>query len=124
MKLAAVLIAVAGVGALGCSGAPEMKSAPVSVTGKATKAGQPVGNLVVAFQPLDSGHQRSLTVKPDGTFVGELITGNYAYYVEKPAKPTAADANALKTIDAKYFEADLHRSVAVESGKEIVLAFD
>jgi hypothetical protein len=124
MRTIAILVALVGLATLGCSGGPELKSAPVSITGKATKAGQPVGNVTVAFQPLDSGHQRSFTMKPDGTFAGELIAGNYAYFVEKPAKPTPADANALKAIDPKYFEADLNRSVAVEAGKDLALAFD
>jgi hypothetical protein len=124
MRLTAILVAVVGLGTLGCSGGAELKSAAVSVTGKATKAGQPVGNLTVAFQPLDAGHQKSFPLNADGTFAGELISGNYAYYVEKPAKPTAADTNALKAIDPKYFEADLSRKVTVESGKELALAFD
>jgi hypothetical protein len=124
MKLATFLLAALGLAAAGCSGGTELKSTPVSVTGKATKAGQPIGNVTVAFQPLDNGHQRSFPLGADGAFNGELIAGNYAYYVEKPAKPTPADANALKAIDPKYFEADLSRSVAVESGKELVLAFD
>ena len=109
---------------LGCSGGatPPLRSEPVSVSGKLSKAGQPVGNVVVSFHPLDDGHGRSLAVNPDGTFLGELIAGNYAYYVGPSTAPNSAVA--LKKIDPKYYEPALDRSIAVEAGTELVLALD
>lgn len=109
-------------GALGCSQAPALRQPPVNVTGKLTRAGQPVGNVVVSFHPLDEGHLRSLPVNPDGTFSGELIAGAYAYYVGPAATPTSQAA--LAQIDAKYYEPDLNRRVAVEPGQELLIALD
>jgi hypothetical protein len=86
------------------------------------QGGKPVGNVVVWFHPLDNGHLQNLSVNIDGTFHGELIGGNYSYYVAKSPAPNSA--LALKTIDPKYFEPDLGRSVNVEFGKELLLALD
>jgi hypothetical protein len=122
MKWNAVLLATVICAALGCSQAPALRQAPVSVSGKVSKGGQPIGNVVVSFHPLDQGHLRSLPVNPDGTFAGELIAGNYAYYVGPSSAPTSQAA--LAQIDAKYCEPDLGRSVAVEPGKELLIALD
>ncbi len=122
VRLNASVLAVLAAGAIGCSDPPVLKDAPVSVSGKLLQGGKPVGNVVVAFHPLDHGHLRSLTVGADGTFQGELIGGNYSYYVEN--SPTPSSAAALKKIDRKYYEPDLGRNVSVEFGKELVLALD
>ena len=113
----AILVLMAG-----CSQSPALRQAPVSVSGRVSKGGQPVGNVVVSFHPLDQGHLRSLPVNSDGTFAGELIAGNYAYYVGPSSAPTSQAT--LARIDAKYYEPDLGRSVAVEPGKELVIALD
>lgn len=121
IKMTALFFGIA-VCATGCSNAPAVKDAPVSVTGKVTQGGKPIGNVVVSFHPLDNGHLRSLDVKPDGTFLGEMIAGNYSYYVGK--SPAPSSAAALKRIDPKYYEPDLGRSLTIEPGKQIILAFD
>jgi hypothetical protein len=118
----ASVFAVLAAGAIGCSEAPVLKDTPVSVSGKVLQGGKPVGNVVVAFHPLDHGHLRSLPVAADGSFQGELIGGSYSYYVEK--SPAATSATALKKIDPKYYEPDMGRSVNVEFGKELILALD
>ena len=58
----------------------------------------------------------------DGTFNGELVSGEYAYYVAKPAVPGAAQAP--RKLSPKYFEADLSRTVTVEPGKQLAIALD
>jgi hypothetical protein len=121
IRTTALFFAIA-VCASGCSNSPSVKDAPVSVTGKVTQGGKPVGNLVVSFHPLDNGHLRSLAVKQDGTFLGEMIAGDYTYYVGSSQAP--ASAAVLKRIDPKYYEPDLGRSLSIESGKPIVLALD
>ncbi len=118
LTLAASVVA----GAIGCSHATTMKDSPVSVSGKASQGGKPVSNVVVWFHPLDKGHLKSFPVNSDGTFAGELIGGNYSYYVDKSPAPNAAAA--LAKIDPKYYAPDLARTVNVEFGKEIVLALD
>ena len=122
VRLNASVLAVLAAGVIGCSDAPILKDTPVSVSGKVLQGGKPVGNLVVSFHPLDHGHLRSLPVATDGSFQGELVGGNYSYYVEKSPAPNSAAT--LKKIDPKYYEPDMGRSVNVEFGKELVLALD
>lgn len=122
VRMNVALIVAIAVGATGCSNAPALKEAPVSVSGRVSQGGKPVGNVVVSFHPLDHGHVRSLAVNPDGTFLGEMIAGNYSYYVGRSPAPNSAAA--LKRIDPKYYEPDLGRSLSIEPGKQIVLAFD
>lgn len=112
-----LLIAVAG-----CGSEVALKSAPVSVSGKVSQSGQPLGGIMMTFHPLGDGHVRELLVQKDGTFQGELVSGEYAYYVVKPATPTAAPV--LKKLAPKYFEADLARTVVVEPGQQLAIALD
>ena len=117
MRLLVVLIAIAGLA--GCGSDARLKNTPVSITGKVSQAGQPVGGMVMIFQPLGDGHVRELPIQKDGTFSGELISGKYAYYVAKPTAP--ATAQALRNLPPKYFEADLSRTVAVEPDNQIAI---
>jgi hypothetical protein len=122
VRMYLALLAIIAAGAIGCSGGATLKDEPVGVSGKLSQAGKPVGDVVVWFHPLDKGHVRSLPVNSDGTFAGELILGNYSYYVGSSPAPTSAAA--LKKIDPKYYEPALERSINVEDGKEIILALD
>ena len=122
MRLIAIVIVALAMGTIGCSPGPSLKGAPTNVSGKVSRAGQPVGDVLVSFHPLDHGHLSSFPVKPDGTFQGELISGNYAYYVGKSTAPKSEAT--LKKIDPKFYEADLGRSVAVQAGQELVIALD
>jgi hypothetical protein len=122
ISLKATVLAAIAAGAIGCSDAAALKDAPVSVSGKVLQGGQPVGNVVVWFHPLDNGHLQNLPVSTDGTFLGELVSGNYAYYVGK--SPAPSSEAVLKKIDPKFYEPDLERSISVDFGKEIILALD
>lgn len=122
MKLHALGLAAISCAVIGCTQPTTLKEGPVSVSGKLSKAGQPLGDVMVSFQPLDHGHLASFSVKPDGTFQSELIPGNYAYYVAKSTGPKA-DA-AIKRVDPKFLEADLTRTVAVQSGQELAISLD
>ena len=116
------LTAIALLGVIGCgSPQPGLKSTPVSEVGKVSLAGQPVGNVAVSFQPLDNGHQKSLPVKPDGTFQGELISGKYAYSL---VQSTPESQQVLGKIPPQYLEPDLQRTVQVAPGQELVIALD
>jgi hypothetical protein len=107
---------------VGCSHAPTLKKAPVSVAGRVSRGGHPVGNVMVSFQPLDKGHVGNFAVKPDGKFTGELIVGDYAYFVGKSTAPNSEAA--LKKIDPKYFEPDLARRISIEDGQDVLIALD
>ena len=117
-----LLVLTAAVFGAGCSQTPSLKQAPVSVSGRVSTGGRPVGNLVVSFHPLDNGHVGSFTVKPDGTFIGELIAGHYSYYVGKLTSPNSEAV--LKKINPKYYEPDLGRSILVEDSQELLIALD
>ena len=122
VRFSATVLVVIAAGAIGCSKPTTLKQEPVSVSGKVSQSGKPVGNVVVWFHPLDNGHLESLPVNTDGTFAGELIGGKYSYYVGKSLAPNSTAA--LKKVDPKYYEPDLERSINVEFGKEIDLALD
>jgi hypothetical protein len=106
----------------GCGTQMKMNEAPVAVSGKVSQGGRPVGNVVVVFHPLGDGHFRELPVHNDGSFSGELVSGEYAYYV---AQPTVRGAvQPPRKLSPKYFEADMSRTVIVESGKQLAIALD
>jgi hypothetical protein len=121
MKFNVVLL-MGAIALAGCSRAPAPRPTSAPVTGKVTHAGQPVRDVVVTFQPLDVGHVGMFPLKPDGTFQGELIAGEYAYYVARGATPTSPAA--LAKLDPKFHEANLERKIAIAPGEEIILALD
>jgi hypothetical protein len=110
------------VGLLGCRAEVDLKSAPVSVAGKVSQGGQPIGGMVMVFQPLGDGHVREVPIQKDGTFNGEMISGKYAYYVARPAVP--AVAQAFRKLAPTFFEADLSRTVVVEPDAQLAIALD
>jgi hypothetical protein len=116
------LLFALALGALGCSSSVEQRQAKVSVTGKVSHGGQPVGNVLVAFHPLDNGFLGTFPVKPDGSFGGELVAGNYSYYVTKAEAPNAEVA--LKNIDPKFLEPNMERKVSVAHGQGLLIALD
>ncbi len=122
MNKYAVLVTAVLLNACGCSQAPALKQPPIVVSGKVSQGGQPVGNIVVSFHPLDQGHVGAFPVKPDGSFQGELIPGSYSYYVGKSAIPNAEAA--LRKVDPKYYEPNLERTIAVNPNEELILALD
>jgi hypothetical protein len=93
----------------------------VSVAGKLSQAGQPVGNVAVTFQPLDTGHMKSLPVKPDGTFQGELNTGTYAYSIVASSPESQQTLNKLAP---QYLEPNLERTITVEAGQELQIVLE
>jgi hypothetical protein len=122
MKLNVLALVVLLLAAIGCTQPTRLNDAPISVNGKVSQGGQPVGDVLVSFQPLERGHPGNFPVNPDGTFQGELIPGNYAYFVGKATTPKS-DAT-LKKIDPKFYEPNLERKVAVEDGQELIIALD
>ena len=122
MKLYALALTVASLIAIGCSQPTRLHEAPINVTGKVSQGGQAVGDVQVSFQPLQHGHPVSLPVSADGTFQGELIPGNYAYFVSKTATPKSEAV--IKKIDPKYLEASLTRAIDVQPGQELTIALD
>lgn len=120
MRLFMVLMLI--VGSVGCGSGVKLKNTPVSVSGKVSQSGQPFGGMMMVFQPLGDGHGREFPVQKDGSFNGELVSGEYAYYVAKPTVLGAAQT--LRKLSPKYFEADLSRTVTVEPGQQLAIALD
>jgi hypothetical protein len=107
---------------VGCSTSLPDKGAPVSVSGKVTQSGKPVGDIVVTFQPLGDGHLSGATVNEDGSFKADIVPGKYAYFVGKSTLKTSEQA--LKKIDSKYLEANMQRTVSVQAGQELAISLD
>src|SRR3954469_16610485 len=111
MRLFIVLILA--VGFSGCGSQVKLKGPPVSVSGKVSQSGQAIAGVMMVFQPLGEGHVREFPLRKDGSFNGEMISGKYAYYLAKPV--TFGATPVLKKLCPKYFEADISRTVTVES---------
>jgi hypothetical protein len=122
MKPHALALTIAAIALTGCSRPTQLNEAPIGVTGKISQGGQPVGDVLVTFQPLEKGHPASFPVAAAGTFQGELIPGNYAYYVGK--SPASKSDAAIKRIDPKFLEANLTRAVMIAPDQELVIALD
>jgi hypothetical protein len=110
------------VGLVGCGAEVKLKGASTSVSGKVSQGNLPVGGVVMIFQPLGDGHVREFPTRKDGTFSGELISGEYAYYIAKPTARSAAQPPIR--LSPQYFEADLSRTVTVEPDKQLAIALD
>jgi hypothetical protein len=117
-----LIVSTLVVGLLGCSTEVKLKGAPVSMSGKVSRGGQPLSGVVMIFHPLDDGHLREFPIHKNGTFKGELICGEYAYYVAK--RTVVGAAQAPIKLSPKYFEADLSRTVTVEPDKLLAIALD
>ena len=122
MKSYAIALTVAALTVIGCSQPTRLHEAPISVAGKLSQGGQAVGDVQVSFQPLQQGHPASFVVNADGTFQGELIPGDYAYFVGKSPSPKS-DAS-LKKIDPKFYEPHLERKTTIGDGQELLIALD
>jgi hypothetical protein len=120
MRWSILLLLTAGL--IGCGSEVPLKRTPASMSGKVSQAGQPFGGMVMVFQPLGDGHVREIPIAKDGTFRGEMVSGEYAYYVARPT--VAAVAQALRKIPTKYFEADMSRTVDVEPGTQLAITLD
>ncbi|MFY8199155.1 MAG: hypothetical protein ACOVLE_00685 [Pirellula staleyi] len=107
---------------VGCSTSAPQMGASTELKGNIKKAGKPIGDVLLTLQPMGDGHVVPLTVAVDGTFKGEVVPGKYAYYIGKSA--SKASEQAIKQVDAKYYEGNMSRTVMVESGKDLVITLD
>jgi hypothetical protein len=64
---------------------------------------------------------KSLPVKPDGTFQGELITGKYAYSIVASSPESQP---ALSKIAPRFLQASTDRTVQIEPGQELQIVLD
>lgn len=101
---------------VGCGPKIEPLPEAVTVSGKLTSAGAPVGDVVLTLQPVELGHPVPMQVGADGSYSGKIVPGKYVYFVSaKEANP-----NAIDKVDAKYREADMSRTVTVAAGQASV----
>lgn len=116
MKMRICVLAVGLLVTIGCGGNPPQLAGPVSVNGKITSGGKPVGGVVLNLQPLEEGYEKKIEVKPDGTFAVETHAGKYAYYFTPKS-----GSSKLPTQVASLKEANLERTVTVASGEELLV---
>lgn len=98
----------------GCAYKVEMLSEPVSVSGKLSKSGQPLANVILMLQPLEKGHPVPLKVGADGSFKGSIVPGKYAYFLMPLDEANAA---VLNGVDASLKEANMQRTISLEPGQ-------
>jgi hypothetical protein len=101
---------------IGCGATAPQLAGPVTVNGKVSSGGKPVGGVVLNLQPLEDGYEKKIEVEPDGTFTVETHAGKYAYYFT-PKSGTSK----LPTEVASLREANLERTVTVASGQELLV---
>lgn len=101
---------------IGCgSGNAPMMDQPVSVSGRVVDSdGKPIGNVSLTLQPLESGYQKSVDLKADGTFTVEAHPGKYAYYFGPKSGSKSPPANL-----SKFLEANMDRTVALAPGSSL-----
>lgn len=99
---------------IGCQYKVAIMDEPVSVSGKLTKDGKPLGNVTLMLQPVETGHMVPMAVGSDGAFKGTVVPGKYAYYL---APSDGGDASALNAIDASLQEAKMTRTITVQPGQ-------
>lgn len=107
---------------VGCADNVELLTTNSTFTGKLTAAdGAPVGNVLLSLQPLETGHPVLLEVDEQGSFKGEGVPGEYAYFVAKSAKKGAAAEAALKKVPAEFLEANMTRKVKLGESSELAI---
>ena len=101
---------------IGCSSATTKMADPVPITGTLTSAdGQPVGNVLLMLQPTVTGFMVGCEVDKEGRFTGEAVPGSYAWFINRSAKATDADA-ALAKVKEDLQRGSLDRRVTIGSG--------
>jgi hypothetical protein len=98
---------------------PGKTSDPVEVSGRVTKDGRPVSDVVLNLQPTGDGTQATLPVK-GGDFRGSITPGKYTYYISE----VNGKAKAFTSIPEKYREGSLDRQIEIEKGKSLDLTLD
>ena len=101
---------------IGCGGTAPQLAGPVSVNGKVSSGGKPVGGVILNLQPLEDGYEKKIEVKTDGTFAVETHAGKYAYYFTPKSGTSKLPAEV-----ASLKEASLERTVTVASGQELLV---
>jgi len=91
--------------------------ADVDMLVKVNQGGKPVSGVLINFQPTSGGLPKTMEVA-DGSALGNMTPGKYAYFVTE-----GKDKAAFETIPKQYKEASLDRQVEVK-GETIELALD
>ena len=108
---------------VGCGSTATPMPAPTEIKGKVElNGGKPASGLVLNLYPLEGQQPRVIEVAEDGTFKGEAITGKYSYFVTKGSAKNSEQT--LKLVNAKFYEADLARTIVVKAGEDIKVTLE
>ena len=114
--LVMALAALSCVACTGCGGIqPPILEQAVTVKGRvAARDGQPISNVALNLQPLETGHAKIVAVRADGAFTIETQPGKYAYYFtpregEKSIPPQIASVR----------QASMERTITIADGSDI-----
>jgi hypothetical protein len=101
---------------IGCGPKIEMLTDPISISGKLTTGGAPLGGVSLTLQPLETGHPTQMQVGADGSFSGKVIPGKYTYFVSA----NEMDPTAIDKVGAKFRDADMTRTITISADKPTV----
>jgi hypothetical protein len=96
----------------GCSGYinPGKNPDPVQISGTVTANGKNVSDVVLNFQPTESGVQAVFPVK-NGKYSGSVTPGTYTYYLSEGRSPAA-----FKSIPESWRAGSMSRQQAISGG--------
>ena len=110
---------------VGCSGTPPMVADAQPVSGTLMFAdGKPVPNVMVQLQPLGEGHLVMMEVDEAGNFTGQVIPGEYAYFITQSAKLKNPKSGGLSKVPPAYQEASMERKITVNPKGDLNLTIE
>lgn len=112
------LVLLAGLLVVGCGVNPGKNPDPVEISGKVTRGGRPITDVVLNLQPTGSGTQAMYPVV-NGEFKGKATPGKYTYYFSQGRNP----AN-FRGIPEKYQSGAMDRQVDISAGASLTLTID
>ena len=98
---------------------PGKQGEPLEITGRVTKGGKAVTDVVLNFQATGEGRQASMPLK-NGEFKGSMTPGKYTYFFSE----MDGKSKAFVGIPEKYRQGSLDRQIEIGQIKTLDLTLD